>query len=716
MKSDGDFRDLVARTRPERLRVRQLITQGKWRSAEPDKARLSSYVARTAEFASPRGAEALQGDTVDFQPVSFLPIGTRVQRAVGYVEVMAAGMSSSGTGFLISPELLITNQHVIPDASAARGAQIVFDRQVDGAGRPMPTTTFLLDPDRCAIFSPEGVLDYAIVAIGARTSGTAALADLGYCPLSNRPDKHVIGMNVNIVQHPDGAPKLIAIRNNLLTYRTDTTLLYETDTDHGSSGSPVYNDLWEVVALHHFGEPFLHDRDENGQPIPQTVNEGVRISAIYTDLEARSATLDAGAAALVATALSYDRHAPASDGDRTLGPPCPSQAATAPAHQAGEASRLPTIPSDTGGTAMTTRSQGQELKLVLPLEISIRIGTPEVGAPLAETAPADPALKAPEARDLVKGAEKISVDVDYSNRSGYDPEFIPGITVALPEPGPELAKQIGTLRAGEGNPDRGVLAYEHFSLVMNRSKRVAMFTATNIDGETYLNVDRRSGQVKNAAEGETWFNDPRISASFYIGQAFYSNWSQYFDHGHLTRRSDPTWGTPAEAARANADTYHFTNCSPQHFRFNESSQYWQGAEIYVLEQGLLAADSKQRLCVFQGPIYADDVDRWADDVQIPSSFFKVIVWKGREGVKAVGLVVDQLPLLDQKRSFVQVGTKKQVQVAQWRVAIADIAKRTGLVFPETVLDADTIGATAAPVVGEASRAGIPIRSMADITL
>src|SRR5204863_2302402 len=113
--------------------------------------------------------------------------------------------------------------------------------------------------------------------------------------------------------------------------------------------------------------------------------------------------------------------------------------------------------------------------------------------------------------------------------------------------------------------------YEHFSVKMNKVKRVAIFTATNIDGRTYLTVDRQTGQV--VSEGETWFLDTRISASYFLDQTFYSGWSHIFDRGHLTRRTDPTWGTPAEAERANADTFHFTNCSPQHFRFNESARF-----------------------------------------------------------------------------------------------------------------------------------------------
>jgi len=74
-------------------------------------------------------------------------------------------------------------------------------------------------------------------------------------------NKHVIGMNVNIVQHPNALPKMVALRNNILQYRTDRTLLYETDTDHGSSGAAVFNDSWELVALHHFGEPSLERKE-----------------------------------------------------------------------------------------------------------------------------------------------------------------------------------------------------------------------------------------------------------------------------------------------------------------------------------------------------------------------------------------------------------------------------------------------------------------------
>ena len=149
------------------------------------------------------------------------------------------------------------------------------------------------------------------------------------------------------------------------------------------------------------------------------------------------------------------------------------------------------------------------------------------------------------------------------------------------------------------------------------------------------------------------------------------------------------------------------------WQFNQRTEYWQGAERYVLENGTLADDPKKALCVFQGPIFDDTIDHMADDVQIPSSFFKVIVWKGASGLKSVGLVVDQLALLSETRK----GGKPpedlpSVNVNHWRVAISKIGERTGLTFPGAVLNADTIAASGQPRVGE--EAAWPIRKMADI--
>jgi endonuclease G len=358
---------------------------------------------------------------------------------------------------------------------------------------------------------------------------------------------------------------------------------------------------------------------------------------------------------------------------------------------------------------MTSNSIAR-LRINVPLEITVRLADATLEGDAQPSAPGP--VTTP--RTLTHGAEAVQVDQDYSNRAGYAAQFIPGFEIGLPSLSGALAKQLAPLRDSEPDARAGELKYEHFSIKLNRSKRIAIFTATNIDGASYLNVDRATGQI-NSSEGDTWFKDPRVSASFYLDQSFYGAWSAYFDRGHLTRRTDPTWGSQEEVERANADTFHFTNCSPQHFRFNESAVYWQGLERYVLENGALELQEPPRLVVMQGPIFDDAIDMWADDVQIPSSFFKIAAWKSKGKLKAVGLVCDQLKLLSEARhgSLGKPRDLPSIDVNHWRVGIPSIETRTGLDFGQQIRAADTIAQAEQPAVGEAR---VLVRRFEDIVL
>ena len=85
---------------------------------------------------------------------------------------------------------------------------------------------------------------------------------------------------VNIIQHPLGQPKQISLQNNFVQYVGGNVVQYVTSTLQGSSGSPVFNDAWEVVALHHAGgnisEPTTQQRYFR--------NEGTLIESILADL------------------------------------------------------------------------------------------------------------------------------------------------------------------------------------------------------------------------------------------------------------------------------------------------------------------------------------------------------------------------------------------------------------------------------------------------
>ena len=65
------------------------------------------------------------------------------------------------------------------------------------------------------------------------------------------------GECLNILQNPNGAPKRVALRQNRFTALLERFVHYESDTLPGSSGSPVFNDQWQVICLHHAGVPLM---------------------------------------------------------------------------------------------------------------------------------------------------------------------------------------------------------------------------------------------------------------------------------------------------------------------------------------------------------------------------------------------------------------------------------------------------------------------------
>src|SRR5262245_36203336 len=207
---------------------------------------------------------------------------------------------------------------------------------------------------------------------------------------------------------------------------------------------------------------------------------------------------------------------------------------------------------------------------------------------------------------------ELRVDPDYENRNGYSANVL-GIEVPLPIAHDELADDLVSF--GDG---KTVLPYEHFSLAMSRSRRLAVYTAVNLDGERTVDT----GPRKN----DQWIFDTRLPEDVQIGSFLYDGTP--FDKGHLVRRLDPVWGeTPDEALRAEADTFHYTNCSPQHEKFNRSKELWQGIENYILDNTDLF---HLRVCLFNGPVFALD-DPTVKDVPIPREYWKVVTIRKADG-------------------------------------------------------------------------------------
>jgi endonuclease G, mitochondrial len=246
-----------------------------------------------------------QDDTL---PTLWLTAGERAADAVALIRQPAPA-----TGFLVSDQLLLTNNHVLESPEVAAGAEVLFRYAEDENGVIAPVKVSC-DPDRLFITSPVDKLDYTVVALC--DTPTAPGHQLGTIPLISAPGKALVGQPLNVVQHPGGQSRRIAFRNNkLLSIDDDRLLVYETDTRPGSSGSPVFNDRWQLVALHHASEQAKNadgiEIDVNGAPVTQTTpehlrlwvaNSGIRVSRIVADLRQRD--LDVALRTLVDSALS----------------------------------------------------------------------------------------------------------------------------------------------------------------------------------------------------------------------------------------------------------------------------------------------------------------------------------------------------------------------------------------------------------------------------
>jgi endonuclease G len=255
------------------------------------------------EDRDPNGMERVLGVS-NLCSINFLARGLEAAKAVARIRVRQADGSGEwfGTGFLVAPGLLLTNHHVLADEHQAALAVAEFNFQHDIHGVATPRQAYNLAPSR--LFFSDGELDCSFVEVAPRSFDGMPLTEFDYLPLMSASGKAIDGEWVSMIQHPGGQPKQIAIRDSqivtltnedALNIRLDSFIHYTTDSEPGSSGAPVLNDQWQVVALHHRGVP---DFNEKGQRLARdgktiwtrqmgeeqkgwVANEGVRVSAIY---------------------------------------------------------------------------------------------------------------------------------------------------------------------------------------------------------------------------------------------------------------------------------------------------------------------------------------------------------------------------------------------------------------------------------------------------
>jgi V8-like Glu-specific endopeptidase len=207
--------------------------------------------------------EKITGIRNTLLPISFLERGVRAARSVARIRIP----KGAGTGFLIAGDLLVTNNHVLSREADAESASVDFNFQETMEGIPADVDTFALAPTDAFATSQEH--DWTVVRVKEK-DGRRVSAKWGQLELTD--SKVSIDDPVNIVQHPLGGQKHVGLYHNHVAFVDQNVIQYLTDTQPGSSGSPVFNDAWQVVAVHHAGRS-VHDPKGKA---PFIRNEGVR--------------------------------------------------------------------------------------------------------------------------------------------------------------------------------------------------------------------------------------------------------------------------------------------------------------------------------------------------------------------------------------------------------------------------------------------------------
>lgn len=569
----------------------------------------------------------------------------------------------AGTGFIVGKGLIATNRHVAQLFSQGLGltirykagdAAIDFKREVDTKDDDrsaflkvtgvemihpfwdmallrvdnLPTTNML----RLSTKAPEELVDRNIVAIGYPARDERSDLDV--------QDK-IFGGKYLVKRLQPGT---LRKREKIQSFENEVNALtHDASTLGGNSGSAIIDiDSGEVVALHFAG---IYLKANYAVPMFELARDSRVASKLNFDGSV-TATNDFEPAWLSTEGTEKPSPTPAAQG-------APLQS---PQPQSSSSQLASTSPD---GTATWT----------IPLQLSISIGN--AGGPHLHVAAKPPQAAAGTETENESGEEAVVVNQDYSDRQGYDPQFLDGVAVPLPRLSEAMQGDTAQVKAdARRNGDAFELPYHHYSVYMNKRRRTAWFSAANVDGLQRPKIGKR--------QGDRWYRDPRIQKSEQLGQEAFEHG---IDRGHLTRRDDTAWGEDVESATAaNNDTFHFTNCALQAAPFNRGKDRWQGLEQFLLEQH--AKKDKRRMTVITGPLFADNDpvyknDRMDYSVRCPLQFWKVCVLVREDGSpSATGFVLGQEDIQSLP------GFEEAFDVAATQIKISDLEQRTGLNFGE----------------------------------
>lgn len=598
-----------------------------------------------------------------------------------------------GTGFVVGKNLVMTNRHVAAIFADGLGSRRLSFKPGHRAGidflreleRPTGPTLavkriVMVHPYwDMALLEVDGLTDEQrpldLAAVDPGPDAMIEVAGIGYPAFDDRNDATVQNdlfrrvFGVKRVQ-----PGTLGGRRDAESFgKLVPALRHNCSTLGGNSGSALVElENGRVVALH-FGGRYAD----------------INYSVPVTELARDKRVVDAGVNIIGANTASgsppwNDWWTAADDQDAPERPQRP------------RSPRPQSAPTTLASLASPARLNADgSLTLVVPLHITLSLGG---GADVTVSTPTGGGGAVDD------GVEKLATpwhDDQYATRTGYDENFLDPKSKKLKVPAPRPAEASVVARAKDGSE---VLHYQNFSIVMHRHRRIALFTASNVTAEAPLKKPEAGRQYSRKAlsglgenDQEKWFIDARLDEHLQLPDVFYTRDRGAFDKGHIVRREDVAWGPSYELLRrANGDTYHVTNCSPQVARFNRSNfakDNWGSLENHVLKGA-----AQERYCQFAGPVFDDVNDRVFEgtsgggtrvDVKIPSRYWKVIVARTNQGLASFGFVLEQ--------DLAQVQFEEEFLVptifARFMQPLTELQALAGVRFDPLILNADRYDTT-----------------------
>ena len=191
-----------------------------------------------------------------------------VMNCIGRIKI---GSNPVGTGFRVSERLIMTAAHVAEKLTANSSIEFHYYEQADknspaGSNPPEKKVIKLEKKTFCHI---NEELDYAIVAMANNVTTFSDIGIIEHFCLEKKED--LIGFHINIFSHPNGGHMMASLRKNIAIRQPQKEqfvtlpekvldarklksfpqiIFHEADTDHGSSGAPMFNDDFQLVGIH----------------------------------------------------------------------------------------------------------------------------------------------------------------------------------------------------------------------------------------------------------------------------------------------------------------------------------------------------------------------------------------------------------------------------------------------------------------------------------